>query len=60
MGYDLIETLMKRDGISRSEARAQWDEFFSLFLTGEFGPLLEEAFMNEFGLEPDYIPFHLM
>jgi len=52
---DMIAILMERDGLTRYEVEEQIGEFKSALQCGELGYDLEEAFMEEFGLEPDYI-----
>jgi len=54
----IIDTLMHRDGISREEAEDQLTAFTSeMWLdVGQGGDLSEweDAFLSEFGLEPDF------
>lgn len=52
--YDLIAILMARDGMSREEVMENINGFKEELLTGEYYDP-EEAFMEEFGLEPDYL-----
>ena len=52
---ELVNILMERDGLTKSEVLGQIKEFKELFFAGELGPDLEEAFQFEFSLEPDYI-----
>jgi len=51
--------LMRRDGLSESDAQAQIDDFriqFEDFLAeGADLQEIEDAFAFEFGLEPDYL-----
>ncbi len=56
---EVIQILMARDGISRKEATAQVKEVREMMLEAlDSGDTesLEEIFMNELGLEPDFIP----
>ena len=50
--YSILEVLMRRDGMSRSEAQELIDEARELVAEGE-NP--EEILRVDFGLEPDYI-----
>ncbi len=54
MGYNnaIVDTLMERDGYSRSEAIAALKEA-RLMIAAGMDP--EEVLSMEFGLEPDYI-----
>lgn len=52
---ELIQILMERDGLSRYEAEEQINEFRNDLFAGELGYDAEEAFMEEFSLEPDYL-----
>lgn len=52
--YEVVEILMARDGMSREEVMENINDFKEELLTGEFYDF-EEAFMEEFGLEPDYL-----
>lgn len=49
---NLIQVLMKRDGLSDKEAKEQVREARQRVLEGE-DP--EEVLYEEFGLEPDYV-----
>lgn len=56
---EVIQILMARDGISRKEATAQVKEVREMMLKAlDSGDTesLEDIFMNELGLEPDFIP----
>lgn len=48
----LLEVLMRRDGLSRSEAQSSIQEARNRVYAGE-DP--EEVLSEEFGLEPDYL-----
>jgi len=50
--YSILAVLMRRDGMSRSEAQEMIDEARVLVADGE-DP--EEILRVDFGLEPDYI-----
>ena len=50
--YSILAVLMKRDGMTRSEAQELIDEARELVAEGE-SP--ERILRVEFGLEPDYI-----
>ena len=50
--YSILAVLMKRDGMTRSEAQEMIDEARELVAEGE-NP--EEILRVDFGLEPDYI-----
>lgn len=50
--YSILAVLMRRDGMSRSEAQEMIDEARELVAEGE-NP--EEILRVDFGLEPDYI-----
>ena len=52
----IVEILMKRDGMSESEATLMLEEARQRFIDGE-DP--EEILEYDFGLEPDYV-FDLM
>ena len=56
---EIVEILMRRDGMSKSEAVAAVKEFqITLNQALEEGWSLcevEEAFQSDFGLEPDYL-----
>lgn len=52
--YEMVAILMARDGISRDEVMEQINGFREELMSGQcYDP--EEAFMEEFGLEPDYL-----
>ncbi len=54
----IVEILMRRDGLSESEAWAWYEDGMAEVMDAiEGGSCLdpEEAFMDEFGLEPDYL-----
>lgn len=53
--YELAAILMARDGLSREEVMEQINGFKDELLSGELGYDAEEAFMDEFSLEPDYL-----
>lgn len=53
MKNEIVEVLMRRDGMTRKEAEAELKR-----VREEFDPLTddpEEVLAYEFGLEPDYI-----
>ena len=50
--YSILAVLMRRDGMTRSEAQELIDEARELVAEGE-NP--EEILRVDFGLEPDYI-----
>lgn len=50
--YSILAVLMRRDGLTRSEAQDMIDEARELVAEGE-NP--EEILRVDFGLEPDYI-----
>lgn len=50
--YSILAVLMRRDGMTRSEAQDMIDEARELVAEGE-NP--EEILRVDFGLEPDYI-----
>lgn len=53
--YEMVAILMARDGMSREEVMEQINGFKEELLDSQLGYDAEEAFMNEFGLEPDYL-----
>lgn len=57
MRYSIVETLMKRDGISREDAEEIKDELRNQALEYASQGLLGSALdiMYEVGLEPDYL-----
>ena len=57
MGYTIVETLMKRDGISREEAEDIKDELRNQALAyAREGDIMSAMdIMYEVGLEPDYL-----
>ena len=53
---DIIKVLMSRDGMSYDDAKEQVLDFKKQIDSGEISyDDLEEEFMSEFGLEPDYL-----
>jgi hypothetical protein len=50
--YEMVALLMARDGLSRDEVMENINGFKDDLLNGEFYDP-EEAFMEEFNLEPD-------
>lgn len=51
----IISILMKRDGLTRDEAKQLLNDFVATYLQGDFDPFeAEEIFQSEFGLEPDF------
>ena len=52
MVESILEVLMRRDGMSKAEAKERIEEAKQMVLDGE-NP--EEVVHYEFGLEPDYI-----
>jgi len=57
-GEDIIELLMHRDGITRAEAKRQYETTraeFQKALAGISCRDPEEVLAEELGLEPDYI-----
>jgi hypothetical protein len=55
MSNEMVAILMARDGLDRDEVMEQINEFKEELLAGEYGYDVEEAFMQEFSLEPDYL-----
>jgi hypothetical protein len=54
--YDIKETLMRRDGLSESEADRLLDELYEdLMQAIEDGEDPDEVLMDQVGLEPDYL-----
>jgi len=53
--YEMVAILMARDGLSRDEVMENINGFKDDLLNGELGYDAEEAFMDEFQLEPDYL-----
>lgn len=53
--YEMVAILMARDGLSRDEVMEQINWFKNELFSGKFGYDAEEAFMEEFSLEPDYL-----
>ena len=52
--YEMVAILMARDGLSREEVMEQINGFKDeILIGGSYDP--EEDFMEEFGLEPDYL-----
>lgn len=54
--YDIKEVLMRRDGLSESEAERLLDELYEDLLAAiENGEDPDEVLMDQVGLEPDYL-----
>jgi len=53
--YEMVAILMARDGLSRDEVMENINGFKDDLLNGELGYDAKEAFMEEFGLEPDIL-----
>lgn len=51
----IIEVLMRRDGLSLTEAKEQFQNALDEWEAGVYGGDVEECIAQEFGLEPDYI-----
>lgn len=51
---EMIQILMRRDGLTREEVQKMIDDFSNELLEGNFNDP-EEHFMDTFGLEPDYL-----
>lgn len=57
-GEEIINILMKRDGLSKREAREQYEQTrreFSAALAGKSNRDPEDVLAEDLGLEPDYI-----
>jgi hypothetical protein len=52
--YEMVAILMARDGLSREEVVEQINGFKEELLNGDIYDA-EELFMDEFGLEMDYL-----
>ena len=55
---EIIEILMKRDGVTYEEAESMYLDCKSEMMDAFYGtscPEVEEILMRELGLEPDYI-----
>lgn len=56
MKYDIKATLMRRDGLSETEADRLLDELYEdLMQAMEDGEDPSEVLMDQVGLEPDYL-----
>ena len=52
----VVEILMKRDGLSRTEAQEQFNEVREMIQECNFDPVeTEDILIEELGLEMDYI-----
>ena len=52
----VVEILMKRDGLSRTEAQEQFNEVRDMIQECNFDPFeIEDILIEELGLEMDYI-----
>jgi hypothetical protein len=52
--YEMVAILMARDGMSRDEVMENINDFKEELASGDYYDA-EELFMEEFGLEPDYL-----
>lgn len=55
---EIINILMKRDGLTRDEATMSYNNFLEnaqSYIDSGDGEALEDLLMDELGLEPDYI-----
>ena len=53
---EVVEILMKRDGLSRREAQEQFNEVREMIQECNFDPIeTEDILIEELGLEMDYI-----
>lgn len=53
---EVVEILMKRDGLSRREAQEQFNEVREMIQECNFDPVeTEDILIEELGLEMDYI-----
>ena len=53
---EVVEILMKRDGLSRREAQEQFNEVQEMIQECNFDPVeTEDILIEELGLEMDYI-----
>ena len=56
MKSEVVEILMKRDGLSRHEAQEQFNEVRDMIQECNFDPFeTEDILIEELGLEMDYI-----
>ena len=56
MKNKVVEILMKRDGLSRTEAQEQFNEVQEMIQECNFDPVeTEDILIEELGLEMDYI-----
>ena len=56
MKNEVVEILMKRDGLSRREAQEQFNEVREMIQECNFDPIeTEDILIEELGLEMDYI-----
>ena len=56
MKSEVVEILMKRDGLSRTEAQEQFNEVREMIQECNFDPVeTEDILIEELGLEMDYI-----
>ena len=56
MKSEVVEILMKRDGLSRTEAQEQFNEVREMIQECNFDPFeTEDILIEELGLEMDYI-----
>ena len=56
MKSEIVEILMKRDGLSRREAQEQFNEVREMIQECNFDPVeTEDILIEELGLEMDYI-----
>ena len=56
MKSKVVEILMKRDGLSRTEAQEQFNEVREMIQECNFDPVeTEDILIEELGLEMDYI-----
>lgn len=52
----IVDVLVKRDGLSKREAENCVADFQDRLYSGEIDPFeADDEFMDEFGLEPDYL-----
>jgi hypothetical protein len=53
---EIVDVLVKRDGISKKEAEEQIAEIRERIYSGEIDAFdIDDVMMDELGLEPDYI-----
>ena len=56
MKSEVVEILMRRDGLSRTEAQEQFNEVREMIQECNFDPVeTEDILIEELGLEMDYI-----